>query len=345
VSTFLITGSAGFFGGLLKRRLLAEGASCVGLDLQPDEDRHANLTAVQGDVRDRDLLVRLGRQHRFDAVFHCAAMLAHAVKDERLLWTSNVDGTRAVADACRELGVRKLVFTSTNCLWAKNFGRPVTEEDAPDPVEIYGRSKWEAEKILKAYAADLDVVTLRTPTITDAGRLGLLAILFEFIDEDRKVWVVGGGRNAYQFIYAQDLATACIAGLRYGGSRVFNVGSDGVKPMRDVYQAVIRRAGSKSRVASLPKGPAIAAMKVAHALRISPLGPYQYRMIAEDFVFDTSRAKRELGWAPTLNNEEMLFRAYDYYRQNRRDIEARTGVSAHRQAAPMGVIRLLKWLS
>lgn len=80
-------------------------------------------------------------------------------------------------------------------------------------------------------------------------------------------------------------------------------------------------------------------------LRISPLGPYHYKMIAENFVFDTSRAKRELGWQPTLTNEEMLLRAYRHYREHRAEIHGRTAVSAHRKPAGMGVIRLLKWIS
>jgi UDP-glucose 4-epimerase len=80
-------------------------------------------------------------------------------------------------------------------------------------------------------------------------------------------------------------------------------------------------------------------------MKISPLGPYHYKMIAENFLFDTSRIKDRLGWRPTLTNEEMLYRAYEYYQKNRREIESRTDVSAHRQAAKMGVIRLLKWVS
>ena len=76
-----------------------------------------------------------------------------------------------------------------------------------------GRS-WQAEQELAAIVEqrpELQVVTLRCPTIIDSGRLGLLAILFEFIEDGKKVWVVGDGSNRYQFIYAQDLASACIA--------------------------------------------------------------------------------------------------------------------------------------
>jgi hypothetical protein len=86
-------------------------------------------------------------------------------------------------------------------------------------------------------------------------------------------------------------------------------------------------------------------MKAAYKLGLSPLGPYHYKMIAEDFEFDTSKLKGAVGWRPTLTGEEILLEAYLYYQQNRQEILARHDVSAHRQAAKMGVIRLLKWLS
>jgi nucleoside-diphosphate-sugar epimerase len=194
------------------------------------------------------------------------------------------------------------VFTSSNCLWASNLGRSVQEDDPPAPAEIYGESKLAGEKLLEQFRKGLDVVFLRCPTIIDSGRLGLLAILFEFIRENRTVWVVGSGGNHYQFIYAGDLAQACVQSLDYRGSATFHVGSDNVPSLRECYDAVIRQAGSRSRVRSLPKRPALAAMHLAHTLHVSPLGPYHYRMIAEDFVFDTSRIRQALGWRPTVTN-------------------------------------------
>jgi len=345
----LVTGASGFFGGVLKRRLLAEGFAVTNIDLVRDENAGAEgLTSVQGDIRDAELLARVFGEHTFEGVFHCAAMLAHDVKDDSLLWTSNVDGTRLVAEAALAAGVTHMVNISSNCLWAEGFGRPVTEADVPAPVELYGRSKLQAEKELAAIVErrpDFKVVTLRCPTIIDSGRLGLLAILFEFIEDGKKVWVVGDGSSRYQFIYAQDLATACLLCLEYEESNLFHIGSDDVPTMRGMYESVIRAAGSKSRVASLPRKPTVAMMQLAHRLGVSPLGPYHYRMIAESFVFDTSRIRSELGWAPTLTNEEMMLRAFSYYSENRKAIHARTDVSAHSKAAPMGVIRLLKWMS
>ena len=341
----LVTGGSGFFGGVLKRRLLDEGYACTNIDLVADADAHPNLTSIQGDIRDPALLARTFAEHSFAAVFHCAAQLAHDAIDDHLLWTSNVDGTRNLAEAAKRADVRKFIFISSNCLWASNLGHDVAEDEPPSPVELYGQSKLAGEQVLAEYAADLDVVTIRCPTIIDSGRLGLLAILFEFIDDHKKVWVVGDGGNRYQFIYAQDLATACLQALGYSGSNLFHIGSDHVTSLRHVYEAVIAAAGSRSRVASLPKGPTIAAMQFAHRLKLSPLGPYHYRMIAESFVFNTARIRRELAWTPTLTNEEMMVRAYRYYAEHRREIHARTAVSAHSKPASMGVIRVLKWLS
>ncbi|WP_158750893.1 NAD(P)-dependent oxidoreductase [Acidobacterium sp. S8] len=341
----LVTGGSGFFGGVLKRRLLAEGYTCVNYDLLPDTDRLPGLQSVQGDLRDTALLAKVFYEERFDGVIHCAAMLAHGKIDSDQLWTSNIDGTLNLAKACVTAGVKKMVFISTNCLWASNLGHPVAETEPPQPIEIYGKSKLAAEQGLTKYTDKLDIVTLRCPTIIDSGRLGLLAILFEFMHDGNTIWVVGKGDNRYQFIYAQDLASACIRALDYQGSDTFHVGSDNVKTLREVYEAVIRKAGSKSRVRSLPKGPTLAAMKLAHVLKVSPLGPYHYQMIAEDFLFDTTKAKAQLGWQPTVTNEEMLTRAYEYYAERKDEIHARTDASAHSKPASMGAIRLLKWLS
>jgi len=344
MKTVMVTGGAGFFGGVLKRVLLDAGYRCISVDICPDEDEHPNLVKERVDIRNASELDRIFKSEPLDGVMHCAAMLAHGSEDRGNLWSSNVDGTRVLAEAMRKHGVKQLVFTSSNCLWGQGLKRPIVEDDRPNPIEIYGKSKLEGEKVLREYS-DLNSIIIRCPTIMDCGRLGLLSILFEFIDDGRRVWTVGGGRNVYQFIYAKDLANACILALDYPRSEVFNIGSDDVQPFAAVYEYVIKNSGSKSRLGSLPRTPTIAAMKLAYHLKISPLGPYHYKMIAEDFMFDTSKIKRLLGWRPTLTNEQMLWRAYQYYSENRKDIESRKDVSAHRKGAKMGVIRILKWVS
>lgn len=339
----LVTGGSGFLGSLLVSRLLADGHEVTSLDLLPSPQGHPNLRGIVGDVRDRGLLDRSLRSQ--EAVFHCAAHLAHGSIKPRELWSSNVDGTRTLAQAGAAAGIGSLVYVSSNCLWGRGFDRPVREDDVPEPCEIYGASKWEGEKILAEHETDFATTIIRSPTIIDEGRLGLLAILFAFIEEGRRVWLVGRGENRYQFIYAKDLVDAMVLSWRRRASGTFGIGSDGVGTMRDTFEHVIAQAGTGARTARLPKTATLLAMRAAHALHMSPLGPYHYRMIASDFIFDTSRIKSALGWAPTLTNREMLLSAYKYYASHRTEIAARSGVSMHRRAADMGVIRLLKWVS
>lgn len=341
----LITGGAGFFGGLLKQTLLKNGFDCISVDLENDDYTHSNLISIKCDIRDRNTLENIFRENKFDAIFHCAAILAHSVNDKKFLWESNVTGTLNIAELTKKYKVPKVIFTSSNCLWGKSFKREVKEEDIPKPVEIYGESKLKGENILLKYTEDFDVIIFRCPTIIDAGRLGLLAILFEFIEEGRRVWVVGSGDNKYQFIYAQDLIDACIKALNYNKSDIFNIGSSNVKTLKEVYEFVIRKAKTNAKVASLPQSLTLFLMKVFYALKLSPLGPYQYKMITESFIFDTNKIREKLNWEPTLTNEEMLYKAYEYYHINKNDIRTRSNVSAHKQAAKMGIIRLLKWLS
>jgi len=340
-----VTGGSGFLGSLLIDRLLSDGHAVTNIDLVKSPRYHPRLTSVVGDIRNRPLLDHLMSVSRPDVVFHCASHLAHGALNEKELWSSNVEGSRTLAQAVAAAGVPTLVYTSSNCLWGMGFSRPVREDDAPAPVEIYGRSKWEGEKILQSFSDRFATVVIRCPTIMDEGRLGLLSILFEFMSENRRVWVVGDGSNRYQFIYAKDLIEAMLAGWASGRPNVYGIGSDNILPMRETYEYVIRQSGSASKVTSLPKTPMIAAMRAAHLLGVSPLGPYHYRMIASDFMFDTGKIKSDLGWRPTLANHEMLLRAYRYYQANRAEIYSRSLVSAHRKPASMGVIRLMKWMS
>ncbi len=343
MSCYLITGGAGFFGSILKNYFLEKGDFCVSIDLQNDELIHENFVSYKGNICDKLLLEDIFTKYKFDAVFHCAALLAHVKDDLKNLWQSNVVGTQLIYDYSIKSNISKIIFISTNCLWAKNFDDLVTESQEPEPVEIYGKSKLEAEKILLSQKEKINSVIFRSPTIMDEGRLGLLGILFEFIDENKKLPMVGNGENCYQFIYAQDLVKAFELALEIDYSDIFNVGSDDVKSFNEVYEYVIQESGSKSKLFHFPKLPMILAMKVCYILGISPLGPYQYKMIASNFVFDTRKIKARLGFTPTLSNEEMLLKAYEFYHKNKNEILDRKDVSAHNSIAKMGAIKILKW--
>jgi len=343
----LLTGGTGFFGSVLKGHLQKAGFDYINLDrLNDPQDEVAGKMALV-DLREANAVEAAFQKFGpFDAVLHVAAELAHEAQDKKGLWLSNVEGSRNIADSCRRHGVKKLIFTSTNCLWGKPLNRPVVENDPPCPVEVYGKSKLEAERVLLGYRSDMDVIIFRSPTIIAPGRIGLLGILFDFIAEGRRLPVVSRKNKPYQFIYADDYAQAIILAIGHKGSDVFHVGSHNATSLEESYRYVIEHANSNSKIYHLPEFPTLPVMRICHILKISPLGPYQYSMIAEEFVFDTSHVEQTLNWHPTKTNGEILFAAYDFYVKHKQELEETAdSLPAHRRKSRMGVIRILKWIS
>ena len=343
----LVTGGNGYFGRLLIPALLEQGFSCINIDQREEITLDPRVGFIKADVADPQALQAALKWGRPDVVFHLASQIDFAVKSQRSLFHNNVESTRAVANFAKTNRVAKVIFTSSNSVYLGNrLQRPITEADPPIPTDEYGASKVESEKILEACASYFDAVSIRCPNIMDAGRLGMLSILFDFIREGRKCWVLGDGKIRHQCIYAQDLIDACLKAVEHQGSNVFNIGSDNVPSIREMYQQVIDRAGTGARVASLPAWFALPAMKLAHRLGLSPLGEYQFRMLTLDFVFDTAKIKSELAWSPTLDNSQMLYTAYQYYLAHRQEILQSDNLSANRQAIKkLGIIRLLKIIS
>ena len=81
MACYLITGGAGFFGSILKKYFLDKGAKCVSIDIEHDEFKHEQFVSYQGDINDNALMSEVFSKYKFDAIFHCAALLAHVKKD------------------------------------------------------------------------------------------------------------------------------------------------------------------------------------------------------------------------------------------------------------------------
>ena len=343
----LITGGSGYLGRLLIAGLLERGFDCIAVDIREGAPVGPGSILVRGNAADAAVLERAAGNGKIDVVFHLASQIDFAVDSQTALYDNNVGTTRAVAEFAKAWKVPKVVFTSSNSVYLGNrLRRPILEKDAPEPTDEYGRSKVESETLLAGYSSDFDSISIRCPNIMDAGRLGMLSVFFDFILEGRKCWVLGRGDVRHQCIYAQDLIDACVKAITLRRTDVFNIGSDDVPTIREMYQSVIDEAGTGARVASVPGAIAIPVLKVAHRLGLSPIGQYQFRMLTMDFTFDTAKIKRELSWAPTLNNSQMLLSAFEHYRAHRAEILANSDLSANRSAiTKLGIIGLVKALS
>jgi nucleoside-diphosphate-sugar epimerase len=339
----LVSGASGFFGEILCKFLAESGHTVHGIDILPQRQKTI-FTFSQVDIRNKSGLSEVFDLVRPEAVVHAAAVLAHERPGKDELWSSNVEGTKIICEVSKEAGCDSLVFLSSNCLWAEEFDYPVTEMETPNPIELYGQSKWEGEKIVQSFNSEFKAIIFRSPTIVSAGRLGLLGILFQFIEEGRRVYIVGSGSNRYQFVYALDYCRAILDALEKHLSGTYNVGSSEVPTMADSYQHVIDQAATGARLVHLPRTLTIFMLRVLHTLRLSPLGPYQYRMIASSFQFDTTKLRHDANWQPTMTNSDMLMDAYNYYKTNKlASLDPTT--SAHSRVANGGLIDLLRRFS
>ena len=338
--SLLITGGSGYFGTVLAEQARARGDRVRVFDLNPPAPG-AQVEFVQGDVREREAL--RGACEGVDVVLHNVAQVPLA-KDRALFDSVNVTGTANVLVAARDAGAAKVVSTSSSAVFGIPERNPVTEETPPRPLEAYGRAKLRAEALCReAVESGLDVTIIRPRTILGHGRLGIMAVLFEFVAEGAPVFVLGGGGNRYQFVHAADLADACLRAGDRPGPAVYNIGTTEFGTMRETLQALVDHAGTGSRVRSLPAAPAALAMRVAAQTGQAPFAPYHRLLYGESLWFDTTRAQQELGWTPRHGNADMVIESYEWFRAHRRQLDDGGG-SHHQSPVPLGLLRLLKRL-
>ena len=338
--TILVTGGSGYFGDLLVQQALAAGDQVRIFDLEPPVEPNG-AEVVIGDVRDRAAVQ--AACDGVDVVMNNVAQVPLA-KDQELFWSVNVVGTANVLLAARDAGVAKVVHTSSSAIFGIPESNPVTEDTPGRPLESYGRAKLTAETLChEATAAGLDVSIIRPRTILGHGRLGIMAILFEFVAEGAPVFVLGGGHNRYQFVHANDLADASLRAAARPGPATYNIGADNPATMRETIQALADHAGTGSTVRSLPTGPAAAAMRALAGARLVPFAPYHWLLYGESLYFDTTKAQEELGWRSSADNADMLIESYEWFLSHRGGFDGQRG-SHHQSPVPLGVLKLLKRL-
>ena len=340
-TTALVTGGSGYFGALLATQLRACGHTVRVLDLNAPAD-DADVEFVRGDIRDA-AVVRAAVEG-VDVVYNNVAQVPLA-KDEQLLRSVNVDGTRLLLSACLDSGVSKVVHTSSSAVFGIPASNPVMPSTVPSPLEAYGHAKLAAEwACLEATSHGLDVTIVRPRTILGHGRLGIFGILFDWIADGADVFVLGDGSNRYQFVHADDLADICIRAGASSGPMIFNAGTDRFSTMRETLEHVCAHAGTGSRVRSLPARPASMAMRVAAGLGLAPFAPYHWIMYSKSMWFDTAHATQALDWTPRYSNDEMFAQSYDWFVQHRASMAAQDDhtQSHHRRPAKQGALSLLK---
>jgi nucleoside-diphosphate-sugar epimerase len=170
-------------------------------------------------------------------------------------------------------------------------------------------------------------------------------ILFDWIRDDRRIYMLGTGENRYQLLAVEDLVDAIVlAGeRREAAGEAVNIGARDFGTVRSDLQALIDHAGSSSQLTAVPARPAEIALRALELLRVSPLAEWHYKTAHRDSFVDAGKAERLLGWTPRLSNAEALCRTFDWYLAHRETLKE-AGVT-HRVPWNQQALALLKRVS
>lgn len=227
---FFVTGTAGFIGFHLARRLVADGHTVVGYDgMTPYYDvrlkqaRHALLarspgfTAVKGMLEDAGALHREAENAAPDVIVHLAAQagVRYSLDHPRTYLDANVTGSWNVLEAAQRLKVQHLLLASTSSVYGANDKVPFAESDSTDqPMSIYAATKKAMEAMAHAHAHLHRVPTTAFRFFTVYGPWGRPDMaLFKFVNailNNRPIDVYGDGQMRRDFTYIDDLVEALV---------------------------------------------------------------------------------------------------------------------------------------
>jgi nucleoside-diphosphate-sugar epimerase len=339
---FVITGGAGFLGINLTRYLLERGHSVTVLDIAefdyPERDR---VTIIKGDIRNRTDVDRA--MYQADVVVHTAAALPLYKPQD--IFTTDLDGTRNVIQSAYEHHITRCIHISSTAVYGIPDHHPLTENDKLDGVGPYGEAKVKAEQICLEYRAKgMCIPVIRPKSFVGPERLGIFALFYDWAKDGRGFPIPGNGKNRYQLLDVEDLCAAIYLCATLESERVndtFNVGAKEFTTIREDYQAVLDTAGFGKKIVMIPAGPAIFALQVLEALRLSPVYKWAYGTITTDSFVSIEKAERVLGWKPQYSNKNALVRNYRWYLENMHKFEHTSGVS-HRVPWKQGILKLAK---
>jgi len=318
--TTLVTGGCGFIGFALCRRLAAAGHRVVAFD-DLSRGRAENLPEgarlIQGDIRDPGRLAEAVSAVRPDAVIHLAAIhyLPDCAARPRETQEVNVDGTRHLLQACRDR-VRHVVFASTAAVYA-SVDVPCSEDRTPVvPIEVYGESKLEGERLVEAFCRETGVAATTVRISNAIGRREtnphVVPHIFESLRGSDQV-PLGSVEARRDYIDTRDIADAILAVHEAAaGYHVFNVGTGVAHSVDEIVGLLGRLLGRRIEI-------------VRDASRLRPVE----RML---LVADISKIRRATGWAPRVTLEESLRDLGDAY--GLRSDSARDSESAHPTRTP-----------
>ncbi|WP_373893844.1 NAD-dependent epimerase [Virgibacillus sp. CBA3643] len=293
MSKVLVTGSAGFIGSHLSKRLLQEGHYVIGIDNINDyydpqlkEDRlkqliNESFTYVRADLEDLNRIKRTFEKYQPEIVINLAAQagVRYSLENPHAYVNSNVVGFTNILEACRHYKVGHLIYASSSSVYGANTSKPFSTSDNIDhPLSLYAATKKSNELFAHTYSHLYDIPTtgLRFFTVYGPwGRPDMALFLFtKAIVNDEPIDVYNHGKMMRDFTYIDDIVESITRltgrpakpnpdwsganpdpGSSYAPYKVYNIGNNSPVRLMDFIEAIENKLGKTAKKNYLPLQP------------------------------------------------------------------------------------------
>jgi CDP-glucose 4,6-dehydratase len=308
----LVTGARGFAASWLARALLEEGAEVTSIDRGGASPSGLELQGIAGDVndvvadlRDHDAVLDLLRADRIDSVFHLAAqpIVGDANASPLPTFETNIGGTWVLLEACRELGVERVIVASSDKAYGPHDQLPYTEGAALQPIFPYDVSKAATDLIARSYwhTFGLPVAVTRFANLYGGGERNFSRLIPETVTavlDGRRPVIRSDGSPERDFLYVEDAASAYLAVaealLTAGvGGEAFNAGWGLPHPVREVIDLICELGPNEVVPDYQGSG--------------NPPGEIDRQYL------DSTKIRERVGWEPKVDLREGISRTLEWY--------------------------------
>ena len=320
----LITGGAGFIGSVISSYLLDNGYELAVVDDLSTGHKEVvdkRATFHQGSILDKSFLIKA--LDGIDSVIHCAAksLVAESVKNPELYDEVNVQGTKVLLDVMKQLGVSKIIFSSSAAVYGDTKTQPISEGSVLTAVNPYGQSKIKCEEeISKRIASGLAAITFRYFNVAGSYKNNLDKLLFEnhkneshlipkilnnISNSNKEVgvdiygdkWQTPDGTCIRDYLHVKDLAHAHLFALNKltpGEHQIINLGSGTGYSVFEVVDQIDKTVGVRLRKNICPPRSGDPAVLLADLRKAKEYLDWQPRLGLSEIIFDSWQGSQQL---------------------------------------------------
>ena len=276
-----------------------------------DLEEKKNYRFIKGDITDRKFIFDLFKNEKFDVVINFAAEshVDNSIKNPEVFIDTNIKGTLALLDACREYGIKRYHQISTDEVYGDlPLDRPdllFTEETPLHTSSPYSTSKASADLLVMAYRRTFGVPVTISRCSNNYGPYQfpekLIPVVISKALADEKVPVYGNGANVRDWIHVIDHNIGVDLIVRHGREgEVYNLGGHSERSNLEVVKTILKQMGKGEDLIEYVED------RKGHDLR---------------YAIDSSKVEDELGWKLTYNFEDGIKETVDWYLNNQEWID------------------------